>query len=286
MSLSHCKVCELEDFAAPELRDVIREVFVHELVRFGPEFPAGHEYRKYWEVAMAVRALRHSGCLHGESEVLGVGAGNEATLFVLTREARRVFATDRYLGSEGWEEFAAASMLTSPERHWPDEWEPRRLVVQHMDALDLRYDDGCMDAVFSSSSIEHFGDHAAIARALDEMYRVLKPGGVLSLSTELRLEGPPPGFPGVVLFDEAELREIVIGSHDWQPLSEPDFGVSPATRATELDFGTVAADQTRQHERLGGSQSFRVEYERYPHLVLRRGPHVFTSVHLALRKPG
>ena len=59
--LPYVKACEIEDFAHPDLRDTVREVFHHELARLGPEFPSGREYRKHWEVAMAVRTLRDGG---------------------------------------------------------------------------------------------------------------------------------------------------------------------------------------------------------------------------------
>src|SRR3546814_19579580 len=92
-------------------------------------------------------------------------------------------------------------MLTEPGSAWEGEWNPRRLVVQHMDALDLRYEDDSFDAIFSSSSIEHFGTHADVARSIRQAHRVLKPGGVLSLSTELRIAGPVPGPPAILQFD-------------------------------------------------------------------------------------
>ena len=51
--LGHCKLCELADFADPELRELIRDVYASDLEYFGePDFPTGREYRKYWEVAM------------------------------------------------------------------------------------------------------------------------------------------------------------------------------------------------------------------------------------------
>src|SRR5262245_61554505 len=95
--LGYNKLCQLEDFAHPTLRPLIREVFAHELERFGPDFPLGVEYRKHWEVAMAIRTLRDFGALLERSQVLGVGAGNEPTIFWLTNRVRRVFATDLYL---------------------------------------------------------------------------------------------------------------------------------------------------------------------------------------------
>src|SRR5204862_4394011 len=107
---------------------------------------------------------------------------------------------DLYLEPGDWEQTAATSMLIDPGRHAVIPWNPRRLVVQHMDARELRYEDESFDGIFSSSSIEHFGDHADVERAVSEMFRVLKPGGVLSLSTEFRLAGDGPGLPNVLLF--------------------------------------------------------------------------------------
>ena len=283
-ALSYNKVCNLEDFTHPSLLPVIRDAFEHELKRFGPAFPTRREYRKYWEVAMTIRAFRDLGLFHGAAEFLGVGAGNEPTVFYLTRVAKRVFATDLYLGSGAWGESANASMLTVPEGHWPFAWNPRRLVVQHMDALDLRYEDSAFDGVFSSSSIEHFGDFDDIRRSAHEMFRVLKPGGILAVSTEFRLQGPSPGLPMTHLFSPSEIYEHIIGDDDWQLVSPLDVHVSNATLATETDFWQVLADQSAQVERDGGLFTFKVEYARYPHIVLRQDEHLFTSVHLTLQK--
>ena len=171
--ISASKICNLEDFGDAELRDDIRDVFSHEIARFGDDFPKGREYRKYWEVGMAVLAFERAGICSPEAEILGVGAGNEATCFYLTKRVKRVFATDLYL-SEGWEESANASMLSNPKEHWPFPWNPRRLVVQHMDALALHYEDASFHGVFSSSSVEHFGSDEQIKIAGLKMKQLKK----------------------------------------------------------------------------------------------------------------
>lgn len=277
------KLCELEDFREGPVRNTIREVFAHDAARCGPQWPTGAEYRKHWEVAMAVRALRAHGALHPEADVLGVGAGNEPTLFWLTNHVHRVFATDLYL-AEDWQESADVSMFLDPGRYWPGSWDPRRLVVQHMDGRELRHPDESFEAVFSSSSIEHFGDHADVEQAIREIHRVLKPGGVLSLSTELRFGGSGPGLPGILLFSPQELEEHVVRACDWEPVAVPRQP-SPATRATELDFDLAAADVRAHVARYGAIYYDRLEWSHYPQIVLRHGDFLWTSVHLALRKP-
>jgi len=75
--LGHCKLCEIEDFRDPDLRELIRD-----LSGVGPErpdYPDGEEHRKPWEVAMTARALRDFGALH-ERLVPG---------FVIAAELRR-----------------------------------------------------------------------------------------------------------------------------------------------------------------------------------------------------
>ena len=76
-SPAHCKLCELEDFSDPELRELIRDVYASDREHFGDEdFPTGREYRKYWEVAMTLRAFRSTGRpARRRRGVLGVGAG-------------------------------------------------------------------------------------------------------------------------------------------------------------------------------------------------------------------
>lgn len=274
-TLAYSKVCELEDFSDPALVDLIREVCLVERTLFGEGFPAGHEFRKNWEVTMTIRALRDHGCLRPDAEILGVGAGHEATVYWLTNHVRRVFATDLYLSADSWSEYdSAAEMLVDPGRYWPGAWNPRRLVVQHMNGLDLQYEDETFDAVFSSSSIEHFGEPVDVRRALAEMHRVLKPGGLAAVSTEFRLEGPPPGMPGVLLFDAEDLQRLALDGLDWELVGSLDTAVSRPTLDSAGLFGDAVADILAK----------RRTWSHYPHIVLRHQGHLFTSVHLALRK--
>ena len=282
--LSHSKVCNLEDFSHQDLLGPLREHFAHETARFGPQFPRGREWRKYWEICMALRAFGDHGLLDGTRSFLGVGAGNEPTSFLLTRHADRVVASDLYLGTE-WRDTADASMISNPGWHWPFDWQPRRLEVQHMDARDLRFRDASFDGIYSSSSIEHFGDRSAIVRSLDEMHRVLVPGGILSISSEYRITGPEAGrIPGAWLFDEQDVDELFVGERSWHLIDDFDRRVSPSTLETVIDLDGAVEDQQSQVAALGGYWTHLLEYRTYPHIVLASSPYTFTSFHLALRK--
>ena len=236
---------------------------------------------------MAMLAFERGGVLRPDAELLGVGAGNEPTIYALTQRVKRVFATDLYAAGK-WKESAANTMLFDPGRYWGGEWDPQRLVVQHMDGRELQYADASFDGIFSSSSIEHFGDFDDVARSLVEMHRVLRPGGVVSLSTEFRLGGPPPGMPGVLMFDRAQLESLLFGRGlSWQLLDgELDTSMSAATRATMQPFRDADRDVRQHVKRHGALYWDRLEWSGHPHIVLKEGEREWTSVHVALRKRG
>jgi SAM-dependent methyltransferase len=224
---------------------------------------------------MTARSFKELGVLRDDATVLGVGAGHEATIYWLTRQVERVVATDLYRAEDTWSETdSSAEMLTDPGRFWEGPWNPDRLEVRHMNALELDFPDDHFDGVFSSSSIEHFGGFAEIRRSIEEIYRVLKPGGIAALATEFRIDGPGNGWPGVYLFDEAALRAAIFDGLWWDP-------------ATPLET-TVSADTLRApvelQDALGEERATVQVWSQYPHLVLHHDSFLFTSVHVAMVK--
>jgi SAM-dependent methyltransferase len=275
--LGHCKLCELSDFAYPDLAELIRDVYASDAAHFGADFPRGREYRKYWEVAMTLRAFRALGALRSDARVLGVGAGHEATIYWLTRHVGEVVATDLYETEDSWSgSDSGADMLVDPGRHWDGDWKPDRLIVRHMDARELEFEDESFDAIFSSSSIEHFGEFPEVRRSVEEMFRVLRPGGVAALATEFRLEGDEIGYPGLLRFDEPELRALLLDGLWWDPATPLELELSEETLATAVEMSEAIADQ----------RSGRRGWSSYPHIVLRHEQFLWTSVHVALVKSG
>ena len=175
--IGYNRVCNLGDFADQTLRNVIREVFAHELSLFPPSYPDGVANSKQWEIAMAVRALRDLGALRPDARLLGVGAGTELTTFYLSRQVRQVVATDIYAGAGPWADVAPSGFLVSPHLFaGPFPSEPRHIIPLHQDARALDLPDEEFDGVFSSGSIEHFGSLCFVANAAYEIGRSLKTG--------------------------------------------------------------------------------------------------------------
>jgi hypothetical protein len=139
------------------------------------------------------------------------------------------------------------------------------VLAPEANPLELDHGSESLDGAFSGS-LEQLGGHEEVRRAAEEMCRVLKPGGVASISTELRIEGPSPGKPGCLMFDAGELRLLIEDGLPWLAASPLDPSVSAATRATEQPDEVL------------------LEPRRYPVIALRRDGHLFTRVHLALVK--
>jgi SAM-dependent methyltransferase len=246
------KVCEIEDWHDPELASL------------------GPIHRKHWENGQLFRCLRRFGAIKPSALILSVGAGTDGAVFVLTNSVKQVYAIDLY-GTSNFGE-ANALMLRDPDRIAPIPYRRGRLVVQYMNALDLRFEDGMFDAVFSLSSIEHFGGKDGAAKALCEMARVLKPAGIAMLATELIVNDAPEfSAPDLHLFTPDSLLETI--SRSPLRLVEPmNFSISTATLATRRQLKEVISEAERQ-------------VWTFPHIVLSHEGREFTSVSVCLRKP-
>jgi SAM-dependent methyltransferase len=241
----------------------------------------GVNTRKEWEVRMALDTLRNFGATSPEAWLLGVGAGREETIYHLANEkdSRFVFATDLYADAGVWEKTAGGvDFLRDPMQFSRGiECDPRRIVPRHADMCDLPFEDNMFDGIFSSGSIEHVGkagtaDWDAISKAAKEIGRVLKPGGVASISTEWRMVGDGWGWGHVRLFDMDTLYKYVIEPSGLELIDMLDTAFDG-----DLDKHVVLGDLVRGTAKEDG------------HTLIKGGHEsgnvfIFTSVHLALRK--
>ncbi len=265
------KPCEVEDFAHPRLAATMSRVF--------PATQAG-PYRKEWEVAMAVLAAETHLQPDQRQFALGVGAGTEATTFYLTNLFRWVFATDIYADSS-WSGDSPLDMLHAPERHSRGiPFRKSRLIVQHRDGRNLEHEDRTFDFIYSCGSIEHFGEPADIQRAAREMGRVLRPGGILTVSTEYCVRGAPGYLESdTLLLSADDLMKLIVHPSGCVPIDDPVFGVSEDTLAAPVAYAIAIQD------RIAMMHGKRSVWSQYPHVVIDNGETAWTSYHLTLRKP-
>lgn len=237
----------------------------------------GVQTRKAWEIHMALKTLRELGAARPGAMLLGVGAARERTIFDLANgnDCAMVFATDLYADMGGWADWAGVDFLKYPGAFKPAglECEHHRIIPRHADMRKLPFMDDTFDGVFSSGSIEHVGqegipDYDAIRNAAEEIARVTKPGGIISLSTEWKIAGNGWGWSHIRLFDADTIMRVIVEPSGCELIDEPDWSFDGELHdALDLD-----------------------EAIRHPHLqtgsaALSSHGYVFTSVHLALRKP-
>lgn len=291
LSRQYVKLCDVEDFREPGLLRAIADLV--------PEREAAtHIERKVWEFAMVMLFLEEAGRLNDGTEALGVGAGDERIVFWLANRVGRVVATDIYGEGEFAGKEARASMLENPSGHAPYPYREDHLEVRWMDARELRYPDESFDVVFCVSSIEHFGAPRAIARSAREIGRVLRPGGHAVIVTECFVRRHPLNSAPVDLavrlgtlgrkrrgatlrrravvdeiFTPRELLKRIVAPSGLRLVQPLDTSLSPASWR----------NLTRTHS-TGRLEPASGDY--WPHVLLQADRSVFTSVCLALEKPG
>jgi SAM-dependent methyltransferase len=285
----YVKVCDVADFSDPELCAAVGEIE-------GRPAPASLAERKQWERGMLALALGELGTLHDQASVLAIGAGTEPVLFWLANRVGMVTATDIYGEGKFAAVEAAESMLRNPAAFSPVDYRKDRLVVRHMDARRLEFPTGSFDAVYSLSSIEHFGSPQDIAGAAAEMGRVLRPGGTAVVVTECLvyldpLDRAPVEFAlrlgtlgqrrrGATLrrrvalgeaFTPRELESLIVGPSGLQLAQPLDLTLSPQS----WDNLTTVHPTGRLEAATG-----RLD----PHVLLKIHRSVFTSACLVLHK--
>ena len=217
-------------------------------------------------------------------EVLDVACGAGYGSALLARQAQRVVGAD--ISAETIDH-ARALYAAVPN-----------LEFRQADCAALPFPDASFDAVYTLSSIEHFGSPGDIKRSAREIGRVLRPGGYAFVVTELLvrlhpLDSAPADFARRLLtlgrrhrratlvrrshlddaFNQRELRRRIVQASGLELLQPLDLSLSPES------WHNLA------HYAQGTSEVVTPTGSFYPHILLRVSRSVFTSVALALRKP-
>lgn len=265
--ISLCKVANVNDFETEEFRSLFDKYDLGYISMF-PNAKPSILNRKTWEIGMALISLEKTGMISEDKEILGIGVAKEQTISILSNQVKRVFATDIYLDPGTWHEWYEKDILVDPKKYMDANYNNRRVVWQHVDGRELPYEDNSFDAIFSCSSIEHFGSEEEIRKSIEEAYRVLKPGGVAAISTEYKISGDGNGFHNVQLFDEERLNNIWLNNIGWNLKDKIDYSLDDTEY---IDFERSIHDK---HYRETA----------HPHIKLDNGSYRWTSIHLTLVK--
>lgn len=218
-------------------------------------------HRKMWEWIQGVSGLVRLGCIRPDAVGLGVAAGHEPVIYWLASRIAQVYATDVYSGSFHGHE-ANSDVLHDPDKYATYPYPRERVHFFPMDGIHISFADETVDFIFSFCSIEHFGSRANSRRSLQEMARVLKPGGIAAVSTEVSLNDVGPQEE---VFSPWELYEELVSQSGMFLIGD----IAPANLAT------LCAEPLDVSEIFTSSK---------PHLVLHDNGVVFTSVMLFMQK--
>jgi SAM-dependent methyltransferase len=219
-------------------------------------------HRKGYEFGQLGFGLDRLGLLRDDARVLSVGAGHEEILYWFANRVGAIVGVDMY-GAAWQEESRAlegdAAVLKTPEIYAPFAYRRERLRLMKMDGRRLGFAGGTFDVAYSLSSVEHFGGLSGAIAAVDEMARVVRPGGVVAVATEYLIGGAPHDE----VFDSAQIRELFDrpGLRLVEPIDEQVY--------RRYEYVPISLDRNPYQT---------------PHMVVKMGETVFTSVMAFLRR--
>jgi glycosyltransferase involved in cell wall biosynthesis/SAM-dependent methyltransferase len=275
----------IEDFTHPQFKAAAREVYSHELAVAPDASPKGLERPELWATTKSFLTLRTLEALRPDAVVLHVGAGTSPLLFALANHSEQVFAVDWYLDSSTWDGPAPRFMLYSPEIAAPPAAQIRRIVAQHMEPYALRFPDSSFDVVVCTNVLEHCHSLTEVAGTAYELGRVLKPGGILSITTQYRISGPPggSGWDSYNVFSAEEIERSIVEATGLELLEQLRTDLSTELRVSRRNISLVTGDnsltQPLQYRRRGEAPK-----SIHPHLISVHNGYAYCTIHLTLRK--
>ncbi|MBT8386642.1 MAG: class I SAM-dependent methyltransferase [Ignavibacteria bacterium] len=261
------KLCDAADWFDSEFQEVIKSEL--------KEFPRFH--RKQWEFAIIFLALRRLGFLNEESIGLSMGGGNERVLYSIARYVKKLFVTDLYSDTTGWDCARTDDPIEFIRSSKPFEVDDSKIEALRMDMRDLQFEDNTFDFCYSSCAIEHIGNYPDFVEHFNEVNRCLKDGGVYVLTTEFQLGNETIKDPNNYIFSPNYLKEI-LGNIDLSIMKEPIVSL------TEHEANLPLPVNVNKLFKTGSIENQKDNFPVYPHLLLLRGKYPFTSISFILKK--
>lgn len=266
-----CGLCEVTNparYTDPEWFQLHKELEGYSLDKHCFQSFNGAVYRKGWEWTHCIFGLRQLGMLKPQHRAIGVGAGRECVIYYLADHIAHVTATDLY-GEIDWVsgggKEADLALLTESKKFCPATVDFSKISFETKDGTKLGYPDASFDFAWSLSSIEHFGGHDAARRALEEMSRVVRSGGIVAVATEM------------LMLEEHSHPEYFTRSQIIEELVTPCAGTLELV--SDINFNTLTFDYLVDSVILPTG----VDRKRR-HVVLNDGNIQWTSILLFFRK--
>ena len=277
--MRYSRLISISDFKHPKIISALSRMFEDRNRRLSPDLHPVLD-SKQWENALSLIVLEDFHKLNSESSLICIGAGTEDTLFYFAEFAKLIVAIDQYDKETVWSDVAPREFLRDPNSYNPY-GETSNLLAISADATDLPLPSNFFDGAFSCGSIEHFGGLDKANEALRELSRVLKIGGIASISTEYRLRGPNDKYSwgeDTFLFSWVDIQEKLLEGTGLELVDELEN--------LEIDQETLLTRKNLPEFLNVVKNSDRVDHvrEAYPNLVMLHEGFMFCSVHFALRK--
>lgn len=275
------RLCYIEDWDNNEFRNVVNEL-QHSAyktytnregwsnkITFGRN--CGIIHRKDWEWSLGAIAMKRLGKLNKNSKALGVASAHEVILFYLANKLNHVYATDLY---DPKYTYTPTDFPENPRKYAPFPYKEDALTAMRMDATKLEFPSETFDIAFSFSSIEHFGgeNHSGALKGLQEIERVLKPGGVAVIATEYILNNKEH----IEFFNKRTIYSDLIDKIETLKLVEPlDLRITTKTLDTVMSYQEANYWNTTND----------IEFKKtHPHIVMRINDILLTSIMLVFQK--
>ena len=144
-----------------------------------PALFARHFATAKWNYASSIRKqIFDSLALRGAEQVLDVGCGSG----VLLNEAAMRLTSGKATGIDIWSPHSGGGNYALLMRNATAEGVADQIEFKQADVRKLPFSDASFDVIVSSGALHHIGrDRADHEQAINEMLRVLKPGGKIAL---------------------------------------------------------------------------------------------------------
>lgn len=279
-NFNYSKLIDIEDYEDSSLKPILEELAKEDSIRFGLEEVVVIPDSKKWESAMAIKSFKDFNILKPGNTFVGIGAGIEINTFYLASKGCICFPVDKYLSETPWSDVAPIGMMIDPKRYSPIETKEMNIIPVHSDARYLRLPSNYFDGIYSAGSIEHFGSLDKVSESILEIERILKPGGIASITTEFRLDGPVdrPWFDdNVILFTKELIEKYIIKASKLTLIGSIESDVSEKTYETRKELADFL-ESTKKLTTIEEKQNI------YPNFVLHNDGFLFCSIHLLLKK--